>query len=117
MGALDMGMAPGILPGRNTLSSGSSLFSDIWPNLPSEVGADTKQILQNAADGKVDTLFLLGADPISDFPDRPLAESALRNAGIVIAVDLWLFIIPCQSFVNLINETASLIFDHTYPCQ
>ena len=107
MGALDMGMAPGILPGRNTLSSGSSLFSDIWPNLPSEVGADTKQILQNAADGKVDTLFLLGADPISDFPDRPLAESALRNAGIVIAVDL--FVTPSVYESDVVLPAASFL--------
>ena len=57
MGALDMGMAPGLLPGRNTLSSGSRFFSDIWTNLPTETGANTKQIIQKASDGEIDILF------------------------------------------------------------
>ncbi len=107
MGALDMGMAPGLLPGRNTLSSGSSVFSEIWPNLPSEVGADTRQILQRASDGKIDTLFLLGSDPISDFPDRSLAESALRNAGAVIAVDL--FVTPSVYESDVVFPAASFL--------
>ncbi|MEC7924212.1 MAG: NADH-quinone oxidoreductase subunit NuoG [Actinomycetota bacterium] len=107
MGALDMGMAPGLLPGRNTLSSGSSVFSEIWPNLPSEVGADTRQILQRASDGKIDTLFLLGSDPITDFPDRSLAESALRNAGAVLAVDL--FVTPSVYESDVVFPAASFL--------
>jgi NADH-quinone oxidoreductase subunit G len=107
MGALDMGMAPGLLPGRNTLSSGSSIFSDIWPNLPSQVGADTKQILKNAANGEVDTLFLLGADPITDFPDPDLAKAALKNAGTVIAVDL--FVTPSVYESDVVLPAASFL--------
>jgi len=107
MGALDMGMSPGLLPGRNTLSTGSSIFSDIWPNLPSEVGADTKQILRNAADGQVDILFLLGADPITDFPDPDLAKAALKNAGTVIAVDL--FVTPSVYESDVVLPAASFL--------
>jgi predicted molibdopterin-dependent oxidoreductase YjgC len=32
---------------------------------------------------------LLGADPLSDFPDRALARRGLSNAGFVVAVDLF----------------------------
>ncbi|MDG1846485.1 MAG: NADH-quinone oxidoreductase subunit NuoG [Acidimicrobiales bacterium] len=107
IGALDMGMSPGLLPGRNTLGTGSSIFSDIWPNLPSEVGADTKQILKNAADGQVDILFLLGADPITDFPDPDLAKAALKNAGTVIAVDL--FVTPSVYESDVVLPAASFL--------
>tara|TARA_B100000686_G_C16801250_1_gene986173 strand:+ start:1808 stop:4312 length:2505 start_codon:yes stop_codon:yes gene_type:complete len=107
MGALDMGMSPGLLPGRNTLSSGSAVFSDIWPNLPAKEGADTKQILQNAADGKIDTLFLIGADPISDFPDRSLAKSAIQNAGTVVSVDL--FVTPSVYESDVVLPAASFL--------
>ena len=82
-GALDMGMSPGLLPGRKLLSSGID-----WPNTPSTAGKSTAQMLQAAADGTIDTLVLLGADPISDFPDTDLAERAL-DAATVIAVDLF----------------------------
>ena len=44
-------------------------------------------ILQAAADGRIDTLVLLGADPLADFPDRDLARRALAGARTVIAVD------------------------------
>ena len=83
-GALDMGMSPGLLPGRSTLASGTAN----WPNTPSTAGMSTAQMLQAAADGSLDTILLLGADPISDFPDTDLAERALANAT-VIAVDLF----------------------------
>ena len=108
MGALDMGMAPGLLPGRNTLSSGSSVFSDIWTNLPTETGANTKQILQKASDGEVDILFLLGADPLTDFPNKALAEAALQKVETLVAVDLFVtpsvyesdVVLPATSFLE-----------------
>ena len=83
-GALDMGMSPGLLPGRNSLSAATS----DWPNTPTTRGMSTAQMLQAAADGSIDTLVLLGADPISDFPDTDLAEKAL-SAVTVVAVDLF----------------------------
>ena len=108
MGALDMGMAPGLLPGRNTLSSGSSAFSDIWTNLPAETGANTKQILQKASDGEIDVLFLLGADPLTDFPNKALAEAALQKVETLVAVDLFVtpsvyesdVVLPATSFLE-----------------
>ena len=108
MGALDMGMAPGLLPGRNTLSSGSSVFSDIWTNLPAETGANTKQILQKASDGEIDVLFLLGADPLTDFPNKALAEAALQKVETLVAVDLFVtpsvyesdVVLPATSFLE-----------------
>ena len=107
MGALDMGMAPGLLPGRNTLSSGSSVFSDIWPNLPTESGANTKQILQKASDGNIDTLFLLGADPLTDFPDKALAKAALERTNTIVSVDL--FVTPSVYESDVVLPAASFL--------
>ncbi len=85
-GALDMGLAPGILPGRVNLSDGAAV-SKVWGSLLSQPGLDTTGMLEAAANGRIDTLILLGADPIADFPDRGLAERALAGAGTVIALD------------------------------
>ena len=84
-GALDAGMAPGLAPGRTTLASGS--VADVWPCVPSASGLDTAGMLAAAAAGDLDVLVLLGADPISDFPDGELAERALSAVGTVIAVE------------------------------
>jgi len=87
-GALDAGLAPGLLPGRTTLESGAHRFADAWPGVPRNVGHDTAGILRAAKAGEIDTLILLGADPLNDFPDAELARDGMAGAGTVIAVDL-----------------------------
>lgn len=84
-GALDMGMAPGLLPGRTALGSGT--VDSAWPTSPSSAGLDTEEMLRAAAAGELDVLVLLGADPLSDFPDRHLAVQALEAVPTVLAVE------------------------------
>src|SRR5439155_2138756 len=86
-GALDMGLAPGVLPGRVSLEAGTSWFAETWARVPEARGLDTTGMLTAAADGNVRALVLLGADPLADFPDRPLARRALERASFVVAVD------------------------------
>jgi NADH-quinone oxidoreductase subunit G len=71
-GALDMGLAPGFAPGRVLVEG--------------ERGLDATGILAAVADGQIDTLVLLGTDPLADFPDRSLVARALDAARFVIAV-------------------------------
>jgi NADH-quinone oxidoreductase subunit G len=91
LGALDMGLAPGVLPGRVGLEDGRSWFEDAWGSVPERRGRGTADILAAAAGDQADgpavtALVLLGADPLTDFPDRRLAERALDAAGFVVAV-------------------------------
>jgi len=98
-GALDMGLSPGLLPGRVGLETGREWFTAAWGAVPEAVGLDTAGILASmagepaaeptsAAAGPpaVTSLVLLGADPMSDFPDRALAEKALSAGHFIIAV-------------------------------
>ncbi len=86
-----MGLAPGLLPGRTTLADGAAWFRKRgWPSVPAQRGSDALGILEAAAEGKVDVLVLLGADPLTDFPDTDLARRALAGARTVIAVDRFL---------------------------
>ncbi|HEX3540518.1 MAG TPA: NADH-quinone oxidoreductase subunit NuoG [Acidimicrobiales bacterium] len=89
-GALDMGLAPGVLPGRVSLNAGRDWFTQAWGALPEAAGMDTTAMLSEAAEGRLAGLILLGADPISDFPDRTLAKKGLQGAGFVVAVDCFL---------------------------
>jgi NADH-quinone oxidoreductase subunit G len=88
-GALDMGLAPGLLPGRVALADGSTDLRDEWTSVPAQRGLDARGILEAAADGRITTLVLLGADPLSDYPDRDLAQRALERVDRLIAVDLF----------------------------
>lgn len=85
-GALDMGLAPGMLPGRVALDDGRAWFENAWGGLPATRGLDTEGILRAAAGGKIRTLIILGSNVVADFPDRTLAKRALEAIGSVIAV-------------------------------
>ena len=91
-GALEMGLTPGFLPGgrRNRTSrdeDGSDLYVKNWSSTPEFAGKDTEGILTAAINGEIDTIVLLGADPIGDFPDVGMARAAFDNVGTIVAVD------------------------------
>ncbi len=86
-GALDMGVAPGVLPGRVGLEDGREWFEFQWAtSLPSR-GLDTAGILEAATHGRIAALVLAGADPRVDFPDADAALRGLAGARFVVAVD------------------------------
>ncbi|MEA3020200.1 MAG: NADH-quinone oxidoreductase subunit, partial [Actinomycetota bacterium] len=114
-GAIDMGLAPGLLPGRVSLDDGREWY-DEWGELPATRGRDTAAILTAAAAGELQTLVLLGADPLADFPDRDLARRALDGAGTVIAVDSFLtessskadVVLPAATYAEKSGTTTNL---------
>ena len=89
-GALDLGLAPGFLPGRVSLEAGRDWFEELWGAVPSEAGMDALGILEAAATQRIGALILLGADPLGDCPDTGLATRGLAGAGFTIAVDTFI---------------------------
>ncbi|MEX2658695.1 MAG: NADH-quinone oxidoreductase subunit NuoG [Acidimicrobiales bacterium] len=89
-GALDMGLAPGVLPGRVSLHDAREWFTSSWGSLPDTQGLDAAGTLTAAAEGRIQGLVLLGADPLGDFPDRDLARRGIAGAGFVVAIDAFL---------------------------
>jgi NADH-quinone oxidoreductase subunit G len=101
-GAIDMGLAPGILPGRVSLDAGRERFTAAWGSVPTATGRSTAEILASMAgeeagwptgesegappSATVRALVLLGADPLSDFPDHAVAQKALSSGHFVVAV-------------------------------
>jgi len=101
MGAIDMGLAPGLLPGRVSLDDGRDWFGQAWGTVPAGRGRDTAGILEGLADGTMSTLVLVGADPLRDFPDAGLAAEAVEKAGFVVAVDGFISASAAQADVVL----------------
>jgi NADH-quinone oxidoreductase subunit G len=83
---------------------------------PSPGGPDGAAILASAADGHIDCLVLLGADPIADCPDADLARRALTGARRVIAIDTFLsassaladVVLPAATFGEQDGTTTNL---------
>jgi NADH-quinone oxidoreductase subunit G len=86
-GAVEAGLAPGRLPGRGRLGADDGAWSTVWPALPGSPGLDALGVLAAAAEGRIETLVLLGADPLVDVPDAALARRGLEGARTVIALD------------------------------
>jgi NADH-quinone oxidoreductase subunit G len=57
---------------------------------PGRDGLDSRGILRAAAEGRIECLVLLGADPLADCPDADLARRALAGARRIVAVDTFL---------------------------
>jgi len=100
-GAIDLGCAPGLLPGRVTLEEGRAFFAEQWGSVPAQRGLDTAGMLEAAASGELGTLVLIGADPLSDFPDHDLARRALERVEFLVAVETALNVSSMHAHVVL----------------
>jgi NADH-quinone oxidoreductase subunit G len=89
-GALDMGVAPTLLPGRVSTTSPTAALVEAWGELPTGPGRDCAGIIEAAKDGDVSGIILMGADPVRDMPDGASAALALERASFVVAIDQFL---------------------------
>jgi NADH-quinone oxidoreductase subunit G len=100
-GALDMGLAPDLLPGRvGNEESGRSRLATAWGELPAGRGKDTRAMFEGLAKGDIRFLLLVGSDPLRDMPDPRPVIPALESAGYVVSIDI---------FINDSNREADLI--------
>ena len=90
-GALDMGLAPDLLPGRVNLDSiGCANLAESWGEIPKTPGRDTRSILEGLDAGDIRGLLLVGADPLRDTPDPSRAIDAFEAAEYVVSIDMFL---------------------------
>jgi NADH-quinone oxidoreductase subunit G len=89
-GALEAGLAAGILPGGRRLDDPEdrAAIEEHWGELPSEPGRDLHAILTDAAAGRIDVLHLIGVDLARDAASTDLARAALAKVKTVIVQDL-----------------------------
>ena len=90
-GALDMGVAPDLLPGRVALPANGEAgkLLSTWGPVPSEAGMGALEIAASSVAGRIGCLILCGADPVRDMVGFD-GSAALGGAGFVVAIDLFL---------------------------
>ena len=116
-GAVDMGLSPGLLPGRvEAAQPGLDALSEAWGAPMPGPGLDADGILHGLASGAVRGLLLLGADPAADHPDRAGAAAAVANAEFVVSLDLFLtdsnrhadVVFPVEAFAEVAGTVTNL---------
>ena len=89
-GALRAGIHPALLPGGRPVEDDAERaeVEVAWGALvPRRPGRDAGAILRAAAEREIDLLYLVGVDPMRDFPDAELARRALRNVRYKVVQD------------------------------
>jgi NADH-quinone oxidoreductase subunit G len=90
-GALVAGVHPSLLPGGRSfgIPEERAQVESLWgPIIVGGDGRNWRGILQACADREVDLLFLVGVDPLRDYPDAALATRALQNVERTVVQSL-----------------------------
>jgi NADH-quinone oxidoreductase subunit G len=102
LAALPAGADVKVLPALRRGNVVGALQLGLAPATPDQ---STTATLQAAADGKLELLVLLGADPLSDCPDGDLAGRGLAGARRVLALDT--FLTPSSRQADLVLPVAA----------
>ena len=90
-GALVAGVHPSLLPGgrRFGVADERTEVENLWgPIIVGDEGRNWWGILEACAERDIDVLFLVGVDPLRDFPDAALVMRALQNVDRVVVQSL-----------------------------
>ena len=85
------GVHPSLLPGgrRFGVADERTEVENLWgPIIVGDEGRNWWGILEACAERDIDVLFLIGVDPLRDFPDAALATRALQNVDRVVVQSL-----------------------------
>ncbi|MFQ5813021.1 MAG: NADH-quinone oxidoreductase subunit NuoG [Anaerolineae bacterium] len=108
LGALEMGVAPHLLPGRQSLSEGETLkrFGRRWgAELSSEAGLSADEMLKAATEEQLRAFYVMKANPATDCPG---GKEALEKLDFLVVQDIFLtetakladVVLPAASFAE-----------------
>ncbi len=117
-GAIDMGLAPDLLPGFNSMAdeAARAKFEAAWEaQLPQGIGLSASQILAKAESGEIRGLYVVGENPVETYPDRAQVEKALAKLEFLVVQDLFSTstakmahaVLPVASFAEKIGTFTS----------
>ena len=88
-GMLDMGIMPDLLPGYQGLDR-KDTFEKIWGRaIPKEPGKNSEEILDGIENGSIRALYLMGCNPVQDFPAPKRWEAALKKLSWLVVQDVF----------------------------
>lgn len=107
-GAIDMGLAPDLLPGFNKIEdeAARAKFSEVWDApIPESKGLDAQEILAKAESGDIRSIYIVGENPLETYPDRTQTQKALGNVEFLVVQDM--FLSPTAEMAHAVLPVAS----------
>ncbi len=105
-GMLDMGIMPDLLPGYQPFEL-TGTFEQAWGrSLPSKTGKNAEEILAGIEEGSIRALYLMGCNPVQEFPEprrwrealKKLSWFAVQELFHTEAADLAQYLFPAVTF-------------------
>ncbi|HWQ30747.1 MAG TPA: molybdopterin-dependent oxidoreductase [Negativicutes bacterium] len=91
-GACDMGALPNVFPGYQPVTNESvrEKFKTAWGrDTACEVGMTVSQMMEEAANGKIKALFIMGENPMLSDPDMRHVEEAMEKLELLVVQDIF----------------------------
>ena len=92
-GALDCGVLPDRLPGYVDVSDEAlrKEVEGVWnAKIPDKPGFDFNLMLEAAHQGKIKAMYIEGADPVKEYPERDYVKDALKKLDFLVVQDIFL---------------------------
>lgn len=93
LGAWDLGLLPGHLPGAAPLDDPEARkrYAEAWSmDPPVAPGGDFNRMLALCDQGELESLYLVGVDPLLAYPDRERLEGSLSRVKFLLVQDAYL---------------------------
>jgi len=90
-GAMDMGTAPGLLPGRQPLDGDSARkkWEKNWKtSISPDPGLNLVQMIEAAEKGSLKALYIMGENPLRALPESRRVKKALGNLEFLVVQDI-----------------------------
>lgn len=106
IGLGDMGVMPEYMPGYQDLALVRLFFENKWgKSLPYSRGRTANEIVTGIENGDIRALYIVGADPVTDYPNSGRWEQALRKCEFVVVQDI--FSSPTARMANCVLPACS----------
>jgi len=107
-GACDMGTTPDLLPGYQSVDNDAERkrFADRWgTDLPVNPGLTALEVMEQAKDGNVKGICIVGENPVLSFPSPSLVKQALESLDFLVVSDM--FLTETAKLANVVLPAAS----------
>mgnify|MGYP001137170545 CR=1 FL=1 len=110
-GACDMGTLPDFFPGYQSVTDVQirKKFEECWgTSLPADAGLTALEIMEQAKEGKIKGIYIVGENPALSFPHSGLIAEILASLDFLVVQDMYLtetakmanVVLPAASFAE-----------------
>ena len=107
-GACDMGTIPRFLPGYLSVTDvpAREKFEKYWgASLPAEAGLTALEMMEQARQGTIKGMYIMGENPVLSFPNSRLIAEALSSLDFLVVQDM--FLTETARLANVVLPAAS----------